>query len=80
MMDAPYRPIDCSLHDRVEELATTGETVAIVFLDEHGETQQGDEVIVDWFTRDGAEFLRTKTGFAIRLDRLVSVGGVLYRP
>jgi transcriptional antiterminator Rof (Rho-off) len=74
-----YRPIDCSLHDRIEDLATTGTRVAIVFEDEHGQARQTNDAIRDWFVRDGAEFLQTMSGVEIRLDRLVSVGGVLYR-
>ena len=74
-MDEAYQPIDCSLHDRIEAHASLGESVQITY-------REGDRVvtttdrITDWYVEDGAEYLRTSTSLIVRLDRLVSVGGV----
>lgn len=77
--DRPYRPIDCALHDRLEAAATLGRTVRIAFRTEGDGVEAIEDRIVDVFARDGAEFVRTAGGRVIRLDRLESVDGTLYR-
>lgn len=71
-----YRPIDCEFHDRLEDLATARRTARISFLDEHDVVQQRDAVIADVFAKQGAEYLATKAGETVRLDRLLEVDGV----
>ena len=67
-----YTPIDCSLHDRIEDLATRRERVVITYVIESGEVVSSEDVITDWVVRDGAEYLRTASGLEIRLDRIVA--------
>lgn len=74
-----YRPIDCSLHDRLESVATLRKTVRITFRDSAGGSRQADDQIVDIFTRAGAEFVKLGDGREIRLDDLQEVDGVSFR-
>jgi len=74
-----YRPIACGLHDRLEESATLGRTVRVVFRGEGGALQEVEDQLVDVFARFGVEFVRTASGSTIRLDRLESVDGFSFR-
>lgn len=67
-----YEPIDCSLHDRIEAAASLRRRVAIVYEDGSG-ARSIEDTIADWFTRAGAEFLKTGTGAEIRLDHIRSI-------
>jgi Rho-binding antiterminator len=77
-MTDSYDPIDCSLHDRIEEAATLGRIVKIVYDAEDGVVEIEDR-ITDWFARDGAEFLQTAGGISVRLDRIRTLDGVAFR-
>jgi Rho-binding antiterminator len=74
----PYRPIACSLHDRLEALATLGRVVCVEYRSPGGAVERVDDRVTDIFTRDGAEYLCTAAGREIRLDALMSVGGVAF--
>lgn len=74
-----YRPIACSLHDRLEATATMRKESRIVYRTETGEVHEVVDRIVDIFPRGGEEFLRTAAGVEIRLDRLESVDDVRFR-
>ena len=79
MTDAgAYEPIDCSLHDRIEDLAVRRKVVRIRYEGDAGAIEL-DDTVADWFTRDGAEFMRTGSGLSIRMDRILEVDGVAYR-
>ena len=78
--DRVYRPIDCSLHDRLEAAATLRKIVAISYRTPQGELVGIEDRILDIFTRDGAEYLRLGDGSEIRLDDLCSVDGVVFGP
>jgi Rho-binding antiterminator len=73
-----YQPIDCGLHDRLEELSTLRQPARIEFRDEQGELREARGTIDDVFTNDGAEFIRTDGGEEIRLDRIEYVDGQQY--
>jgi transcriptional antiterminator Rof (Rho-off) len=68
----PYQPIDCTLHDRIEAHATLHETVRISYQDGDRVVDVNDR-IVDWFVKDGAEFMQLAGGPVVRLDRVLSV-------
>ncbi|MEX2049093.1 MAG: hypothetical protein WEB90_05910 [Gemmatimonadota bacterium] len=68
----PYRPIDCSLHDRLESLATLGTTCRIV-IREGGTSRIVTDRITDVFTRGAEEFLTTPSTGPVRLDLVESV-------
>lgn len=77
--EAGYQPIACSLHDRLEALATLRSPVAIRYLAGSGSVVEVHDRIADLYTREGAEFLLTAGGTEIRLDRLESVEGEEFR-
>jgi Rho-binding antiterminator len=70
---AGYRPIACSVHDRLEALATLRARVTIRYLDEAGAAAEVRGRIADLYARGGAEFLRTDAGVEIRLDRIMGL-------
>ena len=76
--DARYEPIDCSLHDRIEDVATRQRVVRIRYEGDAGPLEL-DDAIADWFSRDGVELMRTRSGVTIRLDRVLEIDGVRYR-
>jgi len=67
--DAPYRPIPCAQHERLEFAALTQQWL-VVRVD--GEAQR--LLPLDVYTRDGAEWLKAQTPAGeqrvLRLDRL----------
>lgn len=79
-MTLPYRPIACGLHDRLEAHAVLGDRVTILARGPDGTRRTIEDRLVDVFSRDGEEFVRTAGGEEIRLDHLESVGGVSFTP
>ena len=77
MDDKPYKPIDCTLHDRIEAHASMHEVVGIVYREGDSVVETRDR-ITDWFARDGAEFMRTAGGLTLRLDRIASIDGIAF--
>ena len=77
-MTEAYRPIDCSLHDRIEDLAVRRTLVRIWHESDAGPVDVHD-TIADWLVRDGVEYVRTGSGVEIRMDRLLEIDGVRYR-
>lgn len=75
--EAPYTPIACALYDELERFAIRQEEVRIVFRD-LGQDHSRTDVIADVFSRDKQEFIKLKSGMEIRLDRLVSAGGIRF--
>lgn len=73
-----YDPIDCSLHDRLESVATLHKSVDLVYFDDAGGRQSVQDVIVDVYARDGVEYLTTRSGATVRLDRVESVDDVRF--
>lgn len=74
-----YQPISCEFHDLLEDLATTRKPAHIRFsVDEEGAYAERflKAVIVDVYAREGVEYLETREGRIVRLDRLVEVDGV----
>ena len=70
-----YRPIDCSLHDRLEAAATLGRTCTVAYRQDDA-IHVIEDVIVDVFARAGAEYLKTASGLEIRLDRVEALNGM----
>jgi Rho-binding antiterminator len=73
MSDEPYAPIDCSVHDRLEALATLRRPVTIRYRGSDGDGAVASGRIVDVGARSGAEYLRLDSGLELRLDRIVQV-------
>jgi Rho-binding antiterminator len=74
-MNSHYQPIDCSFHDELQMRAIRGGVTLIVYRDETGGERAIRDVIVDVYSRAGAEYLRLRGGDEIRLDRLLRVLG-----
>lgn len=77
-MSGNYDPIDCSLHDRLESAATLRTPVDIVYREDSGAQASTHDVITDVYARDGVEYLTTRSGSTIRLDRIESVDNVRF--
>lgn len=71
-MNTLYKPISCSLYDKLEAFATGQITVEITV----GQ-QIIRDIIVDVFSKDQAEFIRLKNGDIIRLDKIEKLNGEL---
>lgn len=78
MNEAPYTPIDCSLHDRLEAAATLKRRVLLRY-DAGDEEVEENAEIADIHTRDGAEYLVLSSGTRVRLDRIVSLDGLPFQ-
>lgn len=76
----PYVPIDCSIHDRLEALATLRRRSVIAHRTRDGGIARVEARIVDVYTRDGAEWIALEGGEVLRLDTLVEVDGEAVRP
>ncbi|MDT8340251.1 MAG: uracil-DNA glycosylase family protein [Longimicrobiales bacterium] len=86
MSDAPYRPIDCGLHDELQLRAMRRALVTLRYRPEAPADTVGAEVgdrcvtarVVDVHTRGRAEFLVLDSGLEIRLDALLEVDGIAF--
>ena len=72
-----YQPINCEFHDVLESVAVRRSPALIRYLDVNGEQAELRSCIIDVYARGGAEYLRLPSDQEIRLDRLVSVDGVV---
>lgn len=72
---ADYQPIDCNFYDELTLFILRKKSVEIRFANQNGQEERIQEKIMDIFTREGAEFLRTESELEIRLDFLLSVDG-----
>lgn len=76
MSGRPYRPIECGLHDILLDRATRQVVEAIRHRAADGSETITTDRIVDVYTAEGAEYLRTAGGVVVRLDDLRGVGAV----
>ncbi len=74
-MDMPYVPVSCGFHDKLLALASLRREceVAISFPD--GRLEQKRGIIVDVYSRRGAEFLEFHDGSTYRLDQIRALNG-----
>ena len=72
-MNNPYKPVDCSFHDVLEDAAVLRRTCRIRYRGEDDATHEETTTIRDVFSRDGAEYALLGTGALVRLDRLEQV-------
>lgn len=72
-MNTAYKPVSCGFHDELQYKATTGVSCAIAYRDFDGTERLVTDAIADVYTREGAEYLRLRSGEEIRLDRLIRV-------
>ncbi|EPR71337.1 hypothetical protein [Cyclobacterium qasimii] len=72
-----YVPINCSFFDRLQDWATRKEIVKIIFLDKDLNSNTINTRILDLFTKNSEEFIVLESGEKFRLDKLISVNGLL---
>jgi Rho-binding antiterminator len=77
-MNREYKPIACGLHDELELRALRKSKVEILYTDESNSVQTISCVIVDVFSKDKVEYLKTDKGFFIRLDDIIELDGILF--
>lgn len=75
MADNDYDPIDCSVHDKLEDTAVRGTVAHFVVRSDDGETRELQDEVKDLYSRGGVEYMKTAGGQEIRLDRLEEVNG-----
>jgi peptide-methionine (R)-S-oxide reductase len=75
MTGSDYRPIDCSVYDKLEETAVRGTVAHFLIRDEDGGEREIQDRVQDIYARDGVEYMKTAEGLEIRLDRLRAVNG-----
>jgi Rho-binding antiterminator len=75
-MDTPYHPISCSVHDRLLALATLRRECSLLTTAPDGPPRLLRGVIVDVYSRGGAEYLRLADGTVVRLDRIRALDGL----
>lgn len=72
-MNKPYKPVSCDLIDKVEIWATYKKDVLIRYKDAANQELEVKTIITTW-TNDGTgEYILTKCGLRVRLDRVVSM-------
>ncbi|HET6569615.1 MAG TPA: hypothetical protein VFG50_16740 [Rhodothermales bacterium] len=76
-MASKYEPIDCNFYDELTLRATYRRVSEVRYRDEAGVERVVRAVIEDVFTRGPEEFLKLEGGLEIRLDRILSVDGIL---
>ena len=72
----PYRPIDCSLHDRYEAWAVRRTPLRVRWSDGEGLWEADRVRITDIRIADGAEYLVLSDGSRVRMDYLLAVAPV----
>lgn len=70
-----YEPIDCDTHDRLLERATLQQPTTLTFQVDEAEPTVVTDVIEDVYTREGAEYMRLRSGIEVRLDKLLRIDG-----
>ena len=68
-----YEPIDCGLHDIIEDRIVRRVTCRVLYRAEDDETKCFSGKLVDVFSRDGAEYVTFDRGDVVRLDRVLKV-------
>ncbi len=76
-MEKEYLPIDCNFYDVILEKATQKVYCKIQYFTDIHEFMTVNAIVKDVFTQSGEEFMLLATGENVRLDKLVSINGML---
>ena len=71
-----YVPVGCSFIDYIEIFATERKKIELIYVDEANDPISVMTTLKTWETKDKVEYLVTVDGLLIRLDRVISIGGV----
>jgi Rho-binding antiterminator len=74
-MKQPYKKVSCDFYDELEALAVMHKDCNIAFWDENQVKAIIRDRIKNLYTSEGIEYLETRNGFKIRLDKLIEVDG-----
>lgn len=75
IMDQPYEPISCSIHDEFLALASLRRSCELTVVLAEGREETVSGVITDVYTREGAEYLQLRDGPTFRLDKVRALNG-----
>lgn len=73
-----YKPIACGLYDELELRALRKQKVKITFINEKSENQSIECIIIDLFSKDRIEFLKTSDNKIIRLDDVIELDNIIF--
>ena len=76
MANNTYIPIDCNMYDVLISKATLKKICQIVYKEEEYE-KTTTAIIVDVYTKTKEEFMQLSDDAIIRLDKIVSVDGIV---
>jgi Rho-binding antiterminator len=76
-MKDEYRKMSCDFYDELEALAIRNKDCDITFLNENESKQIIHDSIKNLYSSKGIEYLETRKGAKIRLDKLIEVDGKL---
>lgn len=77
-MNKEYKPIACGLYDELELRSLRKIKVKIVFINDKNETDMIESIIIDLFSKDKVEYLKTDGGKIIRLDDVIELDNILF--
>ena len=76
-MQTSYKPIDCDFHDLLLAKATLQELCQIQYLNDSGEMLNTQSQIKDVYTQNKEEFMLLANGEIMRLDKVLSINGLV---
>ncbi|HEX9252835.1 MAG TPA: hypothetical protein VF870_11375 [Ignavibacteriaceae bacterium] len=77
-MTKEYKPIACGLYDELELRALRKKPVKLTITNNKNQTEIFECIIVDLFSKDKTEFLKTGDGKIIRLDDVVELDDIIF--
>lgn len=77
-MDKQYKAIACGLYDELELRALRKQKVNIIFINEEKQEETIICSIVDLFSKDKTEYLKTNEGLVIRLDNIIEMDNIFF--
>lgn len=77
-MDKLYKPIACGLYDELELRALRKQKIKLVFINDQNENESIDCIIVDLFSKNKTEYLKTLDGRIIRLDDIIEMDNIIF--
>ena len=77
-MTKEYKPIACGLYDELELRALRKSKLILSYKDDNNNVISLECVIVDLFSRDKIEYLKTDKGMLIRLYDILDLDGILF--
>ena len=77
-MNKEYKPIACGLYDELELRALRKQKINLTFQNDINENETIECVIIDLFSKDKTEFLKTNDGKIIRLDDILELDGIIF--